>query len=106
MAADPADDRAVDACDTDRAVAQAFVDRLSRVVDDGPCIWRDVAKLLDEKLGANLPLLGSLRVEVANLHACSWPPCGRRAPMPLRARLDDALDMFGGRCPAEFELAR
>src|SRR5689334_6609338 len=69
MAADPADDRAVDACDAHRAIAQAFVDRLSRLVDDGPCVWRDVTELLDEKLGTNLTLLEGLGVEVANLHA-------------------------------------
>ena len=71
MAADPADDRVVDACDADRAVAQAFVDRLSRLLEDGPCVWRDVTELLDEQPGANLTFLGGLRLEVANLHACS-----------------------------------
>ena len=71
MAADPADDRVVDARHADGAIAQAFVDRLSRLLDDRPCVRRDVTELIDEQLGAALTLLGGLGVEIVNLHACS-----------------------------------
>ena len=43
----PADDRVANACDADNAVAYAFVDRVSRPLDDGPCVWCDVAELVN-----------------------------------------------------------
>jgi hypothetical protein len=70
-AADPADDRAVGACDPDGAFPHAFVDRLPRLVDRGPCVGRDVTELFDEKPGTRRTLLGSLGIEVVDLHACS-----------------------------------
>src|SRR5690242_19728590 len=69
MAADPANHCAVDACDANGPVAYAFVHRISRLVDDGPCVWRDVTELADQMLGADVPLLRGLWIEVANLQA-------------------------------------